>query len=149
MRHVLPQFIEYEAKIIGPLTFGQFLFIGLAGAVCFVLFFIIRNLVVFFMAVAVIMGISFAFAFVKIDNRPLSSIVGNVLRFFLGSKMYVWNKKEARAVNLDKEKDMEIPIIKRIEVVPKTEEVEPKPVLGTARESQLKKIRTDIETKTK
>jgi len=39
MRFTIPQFIEYEAKIIGPFTFKQFVYIGLAGAVGFVLYF--------------------------------------------------------------------------------------------------------------
>jgi len=36
MRYTVPQFIEHEAKIIGPLTFKQFTYLAMAGAGCFV-----------------------------------------------------------------------------------------------------------------
>jgi hypothetical protein len=45
MRFSIPQFIEHTPKIIGPLTFKQFSFIGGAGAICFVLYFLLPQII--------------------------------------------------------------------------------------------------------
>jgi hypothetical protein len=136
MRFTVPQFIEYEAKIVGPFTFRQFVYVGLAGAVCFVLYFTVP-FSLFLISCFILGGGAMAFAFLKIGGRPLSTIIGNFLRFNLTPKMYIWRKKEAP-----------ITVFKK-EVKKKIEEKEEELPLKIAEKSQLKKLRTQIETKTK
>jgi len=138
MRFTVPQFIEHEAKIVGPLTFRQFIFIGIAGAVCFFLYFTIAktSFFLFLILSILIFGIGAALAFLKIGGQGLPTILVNFLRFIFGSKMYIWKRKGAP-----------ITISKRVEI--KKEVKEGELPLKITEKSQLKKIRTEIETKTK
>jgi len=138
MRFTVPQFIEYETKIVGPLTFRQFIFVGIAGAICFFLYFTIgkTNFSLFIIACLIIGAIAISLAFLQIGGRPLLTIIGNFLRFKLTPKIYIWGKKE-----------LPITIFKK-EEIKKEEKVEELP-LKIAEKSRLKKIKTQIETKTK
>jgi len=135
MRFTVPQFIEHEAKIVGPLTFKQFIFIGMAGAVGFILYFT-APFYIFLIACLILGGGAVALAFLKIGGRDLPTVLGNSLKFLISPKMYIWRKKEAPVKVFKKEE------IKK--GVP--EEGLP---LKIAEKSQLKKLRTQIETKTK
>lgn len=136
MRFTVPQFIEHEAKIVGPLTFKQFLFIGAAGVICFVLYFSLGKLnFLLFLLISIILLIgSLVLAFLQIGGRGVPTILGNLLRFSLGSKVYIWKKKEKQVIVFKKE-DVE----KEIEEAP----------LKIPENSRLKKLRTEIETKAK
>lgn len=133
MRFIVPQFIEHEAKIIGPFTFGQFIYIGMAGGACFILYFMLP-LPFFIAACIALLGGSLALAFLKINGRPLPAILSNFLKFNFMPKMYIWKKKE-------------LPIIKIQENNKKTKAQEEELPLKIAEGSQLKKIKTRIETK--
>lgn len=135
MRFTVPKFIEHEAKIVGPLTFKQFIFIGIAGAICFALYFTVP-FSIFLIASLVLGGGAIALAFLKIGGRSLPIIFGNFLKFSVSPRMYIWKKTGAPIKVFRKEKI-------------KKEEVEEELPLKIAEKSQLKKLRTQIETKTK
>lgn len=93
MRFNVPQFIEHETKIVGPLTFRQFIFIGTAGVIAFILY----NLVpfhIFLVSAIVIGGTAAALAFLKIGGISLPSLIGNFLKFASEPKIYIWKRKE-------------------------------------------------------
>ena len=134
MRFTVPQFIEHEPKIVGPLTFKQFMFIGGAAVACFVVYFS-APFTVFIISCFVFEGIAFAFAFLKINGIPLSAMLINFLKFNLSPRMYLWKKGEGPigtvvGGKLTKE---EIP-----------EDELPLKIGGASR---LKNIKTKIETK--
>ena len=135
MRFTVPQFIEMEAKIVGPLTFRQFIFIGIAGGICFVLYFTFP-FSLFLLATIVLGSGAVAFAFLKIGGRGLPTILGNFLKFSLAPKIYLWGKKEVPVEVFKKE-------------MAKAEEKKEELPLKIAEKSRLKKLRTQIETKTK
>jgi len=135
MRFTLPQFIEHEAKIVGPLTFRQFIFIGMAGGICFILYFTIP-FSIFLIACLILGGGAMALAFLKIGGRSLPTILGNFLKFSVSPKIFIWRKVEAPMKVFKKERV-------------KKEEVEEELPLKIAEKSQLKKLRTQIEIKTK
>jgi len=135
MRFTVPQFIEMEAKIVGPLTFRQFIFIGIAGGICFVLYFTFP-FSLFLLATIVLGSGAVAFAFLKIGGRGLPTILGNFLKFSLAPKIYLWGKKEVPTEVFKKE-------------MAKAEEKKEELPLKIAEKSRLKKLRTQIETKTK
>lgn len=135
MRFTVPQFIEYEVKIVGPLTFKQFVFFFLAGAVCFILYFIVPFSI--FLIACIVLGVgAIVPAFLRIGGRPLPTILGNFFKFSISPKIFIWRKVEAP-----------IMIFKKEEI--KKEEVEEELPLKIAEKSQLKKLRTQIEIKTK
>lgn len=135
MRFTVPQFIEMEAKIVGFLTFKQFILLFMAGAICFVLRFILP-LSFFIIASLIFFGGALALAFLKIGGRSLPVVLGNFLKFKLSPKMFIWKKVETP-----------IQVFKKEEV--KEEETIKETPLKIAEKSQLKKLHTFIETKTK
>lgn len=135
MRFTIPQFIEHEPKIVGPLTFKQFIFLGGAGAICFVLYFLIPR-PLFILASTVIGGISLAFAFIKINNMSFVTFVGSFLRYSLSPKMYLWKKGKGK-----------IEVYEPQTAVIKEEILESGPSLKIDGKSRLNNIKTQIETK--
>jgi len=94
-RYQVPQFIEVEDKIFGPLTFRQFVY--LAGGVGFLV--ILYSFLPTFLAILIggpvaIFGI--ALAFIKINNRPFIGVVESFLRFGLNKKLYLWKKEQKK-----------------------------------------------------
>ncbi len=63
MNFQVPQFIEHEAKIVGPFTLKQFMYVGAAGGISLVLYFSAPRLV-FILGTIVLGGISLALAFI-------------------------------------------------------------------------------------
>lgn len=92
MRYQVPQFIEVEDKIFGPLTFKQFVYMGGGIGLSFLLW----KFLPFFFAIIFILPVlifSGALAFYKINNKPFIEIVEAAFRYFLGGKLYIWRKK--------------------------------------------------------
>ncbi len=140
MRFTVPQFIEHEARIFGPFTFKQFIYVGLAGAACFILYFSLP-FSLFLLAAMVLLGGAAALGFLKIGGRGLPTIISNVLKFGLAPKMYVWKKKEDVVTVYQKKQPSFTKATKN-----KEEDQLP---LKIAEKSQLKKLSTQIETKSR
>lgn len=94
MRFQVPQFIEHEAKVIGPLTFRQFLYVGIPGAIAFFLYFL-APFFVFIIASVFLGAFGFMFAFIKIGGRSLSAILLSFSSFTISPKRYIWRKGKA------------------------------------------------------
>ena len=89
MQFQVPQFIERESKIIGPLTFRQFGFIALAAGGGFALFFVLP-LGMFLMA-AIVLGFSAVMlAFVKVGPKTMSEVLLNMFSYGVSTKTYFW-----------------------------------------------------------
>jgi len=140
MRFTIPQFIEHEAKIVGPLTFKQIIFIGTAGVVCFVLYFLVP-FSVFLVACLILGSGGIALAFLKIGGRSLPLTLVNFLKFSAMPKIYIWKKREQPGIKVYKKK------IESGATLPAENEQELPLKIGG--ESQLKKLHTEIEIKTK
>jgi len=70
MRYQVPQFIEIEDKIFGPLTFKQFVYIAGGGGICLILFTLLPLFLVVIIGIP-IMGFAVALAFFEVNGRPL------------------------------------------------------------------------------
>lgn len=95
MRFQVPQFIEVEDKIIGPLTIIQFVF--LAGGIGF---FIAMWLILPLWAAILIGGpvaiFGLALAFYKVNDRPFIHALQNGLEYTLKDKLYIWDKERTQ-----------------------------------------------------
>ncbi len=93
MKFQVPQFIETETKIIGPLTLKQFLFVA-GGVSMTALAYIMLSGILF--AVVALLVISFfgSLAFVKIDGQPFLNYLAYMLAYMLGSKRYIYRIKQ-------------------------------------------------------
>ncbi len=96
MQYQVPQFIEVESKIIGPLTLKQFLYLGVGGLLSFLLFWTLETWL--WLIVTAIIGISAAaLAFIKINGRPLPLLLKSAVIFVWQPKMYLWKREEPAA----------------------------------------------------
>ena len=92
----VPQFIETESKIVGPMTIKQFLYIAAAGLLVFALFFAL-NTFAWIIATALIATIALALAFIKYNGRPLTVVLKSALLYAWKPKLYLWRKEETAA----------------------------------------------------
>jgi len=93
MRFQVPQFIEIEDKIVGPLSLKQFLYLAGGAGMSFAVY----NFLPFFIAVIVIAALiafSLALAFYKYNNKPFIDLVEAGVKYYLGEKLYIWKKRE-------------------------------------------------------
>lgn len=135
MQHTVPQFIEKEARIVGPLTFKQFIYIGTAGGFCLFLYFFV-SLSVFIVVTTFLLGGALALAFLRIERTTLPVFIKNFFVFLFKPKVYLWKKKITPYV-----------IYKEKKMVAKTEETGEKSALKIAEKSQLRQLFTRLETK--
>lgn len=105
MRFVVPQFIEHDPPIFGSLTFRQFVFAGISGLTCFIIYFIVP-LPVFIIAALVIGIVTAAFIFIKIGGKSLASLLSNLLKFSVSPKIYVWQKNKPKEMTTIFKKDL-------------------------------------------
>jgi len=103
----VPQFIEIEDKIVGPLTLKQFAYVALGTLLSFLLFFIFE-IVLWLIVTGVIATVAIVLAFLKFNGRPLIITLLAALEYFWRPHFYVWKRVE------EKETTLSIPDIKRI-----------------------------------
>jgi len=86
----VPQFIDVESKIIGPLTTRQFLII-LATAIIIAISYKIFDFSLFVANGILLIIIAFVFAFVKINGRPFHFFLLNAIQTLRRSRLRIWN----------------------------------------------------------
>jgi hypothetical protein len=94
MRFQVPQFIEVEDKIFGPLTLKQFIYITGGAGLSFMVYLFVDSIFLAFIPVLIIMGISLALAFFKINNKPFINIAESAFHYYLSNKLYIWKKQQ-------------------------------------------------------
>ena len=92
----VPQFIETESKIVGPLTLRQFIYLAVAGLLSFFLFFVLKTIIWIFLT-ALLGLIAASFAFIKYNGRPLTTVIINALQYYWNPRMYLWQREDAKA----------------------------------------------------
>lgn len=90
----VPQFIEIEDKIFGPLTFKQFVYVAGGGGLAFMLWVYIspRWLAVIFIIPVVALALSLAFY--KVNSRPFVLILEAAFTYLMTHKLYIWKHDE-------------------------------------------------------
>lgn len=97
MRFEVPQFIEVEDKIVGPLTWKQFVYLA-GGAGVVVVTYILLPFFIF-----VLIGVPFGalagfLAFRQVNNRPFSIFLESFVTYFSRSRLYLWRKTEEQTI---------------------------------------------------
>jgi hypothetical protein len=95
MRFQVPQFIDVEDKLVGPLTLKQFIIYVLA-AMLLVPVFLLSDLQLFLVIAVPVIGLAAALAHVRIANQSLFSLGLNAAKFALGGAYYVWDRAESK-----------------------------------------------------
>lgn len=92
MQFQVPQFIEVEDKIFGPLTFRQFIYIGGGLGLSYILFRILPFLIAF-PFIAGVLGLAIALSFARPNGRPFIIAMENAFFFILHPRLYLWNNE--------------------------------------------------------
>lgn len=106
---VVPQFIEVENKILGPITVRQFalmlgaLFISIA-------FYKFTDFTLFILVTVLDFGIAGVFGFVKVNGRPIHFFFMNLLKNSLTPNRRLWckdfsNHEIENRIKIKKDKD--------------------------------------------
>ncbi len=93
MRFQVPQFIEVEDKIFGPLTLKQFIYLAGGGGLSFIIYRVLDSLILAAIPVIFVLAFSAALAFYKINNKPFIYVVEAAFKYYFGDKLYIWRKK--------------------------------------------------------
>ncbi len=92
MRYQVPQFIEIEDKIFGPLTLKQFIYLAGGGGLCLVFFTFLPLWLTVLLAIPVL-AFAAGLAFYEVNGRPLIVALEHATSYFLGSKLYLWKQR--------------------------------------------------------
>lgn len=118
MQYTVPQFIDVEDKIIGPISVRQFLTFLVGFAIIFANYQLVYKLFlpnfwVFMISSIFIFAVTGTFAFLKINGKPFHYFLLNLLVTMQKPHLRVWNKRIERADLIRHEEAVEI-----IEAIP-------------------------------
>lgn len=96
MEYQVPQFIDVEDKIFGPLTIKQFIYVAGGGGLIAIF---VLTLPLFFAIILAIPvgGLAAALAFFKMNGKPFIEVLESGLTYFVGSRLYLWKKEKHQA----------------------------------------------------
>ncbi len=114
MQFVVPQFIDVEDKIFGPISVRQFLTLLICGALIFINYQLVYKIFFpsfWFFALSSIgvFALSGTFAFLKINGRPFHYFLLNLFVTMQKPRLRVWNKRLTRQDVVVKEEEVVLP----------------------------------------
>lgn len=89
---VVPQFIDVEDKILGPITVRQFLILLVAGGLIF-LGYRFGDLATFGIVLVVVGGIAAAFAFGRVNGQNFHYFLLNIFQTMQRPGIRIWRKE--------------------------------------------------------
>jgi len=97
----VPQFIDVESKIIGPITTRQFLIIIGAGVIVAISYKIF-DFSLFLTITVVVVLIAAIFSFLKVNGRPFHFFILNLIQTIKRPGTRVWNNRLTIFEEIDK-----------------------------------------------
>ena len=96
MEYQVPQFIEVEDKLIGPLTFKQFIYVA-GGAGLTVVFFSFLPVIFALLLSGLAVGLAGALAFYKVNGKSFIEMLEAGFNYYTGAKFFLWKHKGTEA----------------------------------------------------
>jgi hypothetical protein len=130
----VPQNIDMQDKIIGPLTMAQFLYVLIGGLIDYVLLQTLLNTApgLFFAFAIPIALFALAMAFLKINDIPFPRFIQAAILFIMSPKRRVWHKEIEAAAGV---------------ALPKpAAKTEPKIIRRTIDKSEIEKMAAVLDT---
>ena len=93
MEYQVPQFIEVEDKIVGPLTLKQFIYIVGTAGLCILLFFTLSFLFAFILSIPIV-GFGVALAFYKVNGKTFVDMLEAGFNYYTHEKLLLWKQAE-------------------------------------------------------
>jgi len=95
MRFKVPQFIDVEDKLFGPLTFKQFVYLAGGAGMIFIIYKILPLFIGAIIMVPIAI-ITYLLAFQKVNNRPFIHYLQAGISYLISSKLYVWKQRTVK-----------------------------------------------------
>ncbi|MEK7159304.1 MAG: PrgI family protein [Patescibacteria group bacterium] len=89
---LVPQFIDVEDKIIGPITVRQFVLMLAAMLIVFI-FYKLFSFVYFILFSVILIAVFAILAFARVNGRPIHFFLLNFLQTIKRSKLRIWNRE--------------------------------------------------------
>ena len=89
MEYQVPQFIDVEDKLVGPLTLKQFIYIAGAGGLTIVFFSYLPMLFAILLSLPVV-ALGAALAFYKVNNKPFIEVLEAGFNYYTSKKLMLW-----------------------------------------------------------
>jgi len=97
-QYKVPQNIDMQDKIFGPLTLFQFLYLLIGGMFSYAL---LKTSIYLFIAFGIpVVVLALAFAFVKVQDQPFSKFLASLVHYLLTPKTWVWHKGPSTVVTI-------------------------------------------------
>lgn len=115
MRFIVPQFIDIEPKIIGPITPRQFILLIFAGGTIFLCYKIFSFWVFIVITLIFLAPIFGAFTFLKVNGRPFHYFVLNFIQVLKKPNLRIWQKEylpEKELIHKKEKKTIEPTIVR-------------------------------------
>lgn len=100
LQFTVPQFIEVEDKIIGPITVRQFIIL-LVTALLIALSYKLFDFTLFIVLGLFLFTIGTTFAFVKINGAPFHFFVLNLIETFKKPRLRIWYKDDTLVAGIE------------------------------------------------
>lgn len=108
MKYQVPQFIDVEDKIFGPLTIKQFLYVAGGSALAYIIYAYIPYSFIGAIIALPVLIFFLALAFYKVNDRPFIFTVENAVKYFFSSKLYIWKKTPKKITPNVKEEEIKL-----------------------------------------
>jgi len=93
MEYQVPQFIEVENKIVGPLTLRQFIYVAGAAGLCVLFFFYLQIVIAILLSLPVV-AFAVALAFYKVNGKPFVEMLEAGFNYYVGDKFFLWKHQD-------------------------------------------------------
>ncbi len=117
MRFEVPQFIDIEDKIFGPLTLKQFIYLAGGGGLGYVLYKLTPFPISWILGL-VLIAFGAMLAFFKVNNRPFIEVIQSYLAYRFKNRLYIW-KRAPIVKQIDRPKPIPTPVKQDREITEK------------------------------
>lgn len=93
MEYQVPQFIEVEDKIVGPLTLKQFIYLAGTAGLCVIFFSYLPVVFAIILSLPVV-AFGAALAFYKMNGKPFINVIEAGFNYYTGKKLLLWKYTE-------------------------------------------------------
>lgn len=109
MEYQVPQFIEVEDKLIGPLTLKQFIYVAGASGLCIIFFVYMTTLIALLLSIPIV-ALAATLAFYKINGKPFIEVLEAGFNYYIREKLFLWKHHEPQAPHASSAVAAELPI---------------------------------------
>ena len=115
---VVPQFIDVEDKIFGPVTSRQFVILLVAGLILFIAF-KLADFALFVFLLATLGGFALILAFVKINGQAFHYFILNLIQTVRRPSRRIWYKSDTKEELEELRKGEIVEVMEKVAEIPR------------------------------